>query len=1295
MRKMMFERFVVIGFTTVLAALVLFLTLLSKPSDPVTARRTIDDPIDTELLPEFDPQRPSTQIDPRGQAKKYRISSVNSKGQLIELFGDTLTPLPRGVTKVASPGARIYLEPLRVLQIRAIKGTILAPDNQIRSGEFSGNVRLTLFEGSTSQALDLSDESPDAGLRVFLEDAKFDLELGQIESDHTVHITGPRIDFKGTGLNLIYNQLRHRIDRLEIAHGKSLRFTPDAPPNTESETQNGSTPTATGEHPDIAIGINPDEQAPLPHRQLDDEKTASSPSSHKAAPTKPIQYYRARFEDRVRIHSRYATIEADRLDVVFSLENNPGQKGLSRSSRTTVEPASRIGNAAALDWPSPITNPPIIPGGAAMGIGSGHPLHDVLTQLIFLTQTSVSMGPVVDDHTPAPLEGTGEVMIHWSGRLLIEPEDSPPIDIAGPDDTLVELVGLPVRIVTAENEVISAARIDYLVSEGRIRMFSTDPHPLQIESPGVGVLRAERLVINQNHGTGQILGPGSLQSFEKTRAIRSGNRNPTLDDHTTPDPTDGLTLTWDDRVDLDFHLRDIPKTDPPAPHRLEALKRARFYGHVRGEHEQFLLDSDSLTVVMAAPQANQKTFEQIEAVGNVHVSMRQGNLNADQFPQGIRCDRLTVKLPDAGATENNSPTRLIAQGHVEAYQPDRTMQAGYLEIALRSSDTASAASDTVPELDPFIRTPIHPQSPATGRARKQAVSSDFSIDRDVVGVRIREDLPPTPPLEQPETPAHKPLSFAHQWATDLPAKAPPQAVTPGAGDIPHALIGPVPPSKPLADTQPHHAPLLSLETDSDTSMDNISGAQDSATESETLRFKIYSLFARDEVRIRLNDLMTRIAADRLVADLESDQLELFGIADLPARIERADGLLTGGHIVMNQKGQSVHVPGPGTITFFSTPDPHRDDQPDTAAPQPQAIPIQSESTVAPQEPTDNPEKQSLQDTPPTQPSEEAPAPSDPGVRVTVNWEEAMHFDNRYGLAQFVGDVVSEAWTDQELTQLSAQDIRIEFTELPEETLRLEDATPLTDDPQSLDHLVKTGRTIRTATARDGVVFLTTKWSDPIAGVVETRMRVTGPLVTFDNIMEQIQVIGPGRLLLEDYRVRSKRRKQDPQAASLFGLERTGSVKFTGRGATLMRWSGQLMLDMFHNDMRVDNDVQMFHRSRDSQLTVQLDCQRLLADLEATGGLGAWFADDTPQPSLQAVYADDTVRVLSDNRTILTDHLEYTGFDQTILLRADKGGLTEIQEQGRPTTLTAERFRWNLPANRLEIIKPGASRVPLE
>ena len=328
----MFERIVVIGSATVLAALVLFLTLLSEPSAPKSAKRPINDPLNVDLIPEFDPNRTSSKIDPRGRAKKYRISSVNSRGQLVELYGDTVTPLPDGVTRVTAPGARVHLAPSRALGIRAEQGTILAPDNQVRSGDFVGDVVLTLFD-AMNRRVDMSPSSPDAKLHVYLHDAQFDMELGHIESDNDVHMIGPRVDFRGVGLDMTYNEKRRRIDRLEITRGRSLRFTPQPEGVAGSDDEDTEAPSlaATTDPGTNAVEENeaPSSGSDPLEEQTDDTTTAVDTAIDT---NRPIQYYRARFEDHVRIQGQHATIETDRLDVVFSFDAGTDQDKNARNA---------------------------------------------------------------------------------------------------------------------------------------------------------------------------------------------------------------------------------------------------------------------------------------------------------------------------------------------------------------------------------------------------------------------------------------------------------------------------------------------------------------------------------------------------------------------------------------------------------------------------------------------------------------------------------------------------------------------------------------------------------------------------------------------------------------------------------------------------------------------------------------------------------------------------------------------------------------------------------------------------
>ena len=1250
----MFERIVVIGSAILLAALVLVLTLLSEPSTPKFAKQSIDEPLNLDMIPEFDPNRGSGRFDSRGQAKKYRISSVNSRGQLIELYGDTVTPLPDGVTRVTTPGARIHLAPSRVLSIRAEKGTVLAPDNQIRSGHFFGDVLLTLFDAG-NRRVDLSPSSHDKKLHVYLRDAQFDVELGHIESDHHVHMIGPRMDFRGTGLNLTYNEKRRRIDRLEIARGQSFRFIPQHEMDTKSvpavsnseSSQNGNT---------VKTDAPTDQNQASDQQPTNDLAVTANTTTNE---TEPIQYYRARFEDRVRIQGPHAVIEVDRFDIVFSLNANTDQNELFNT--LSMKPASPIANRFSrtrgrlnqthISLASPLTNPissltqhTMIPKNILSAL-----IPVVLAQTVSLDNPTMNPLDTNKPHHDVlidaqvqkpndPLANDDEITITWSGRLLIQPEDSPPIDMVGPDDLLVEMVGTPVRITTKRSEIMTAASVDYLASTGRVRMIGSQTHPTTIRSPHMGLLQAQRLVLHQDQGTGEIIGAGILHA-QQTNAMLHNSTNPgehsprnSFTHHKskpsdfnlidTSDSSDGLTISWQNRVDLNFYNPNTPVKTQSNPYQMNVLRKAIFQGQIRVTHPQLKLECDQLAADFTSPIHTKQTLQAINATTNIHATVRGSN---DQPLFNIHSDELTIAFQQEKNSTTSRPTQLVATGHVTANQSDRFLKADELKVDLEVlSIQEPFAAITNASLPPWLikNKPWHYEK-----------SLSFAEERQLLQNPSRPDLHVNDLFETEIMNVKIFQSSQESWSL-------------------------------MNETN-----LIQQEP----------GTPTHTNEDRNSRYGVRTVTARNNVHVKIDDPIVEFFADRLEADTQTDQIELFGLEDQPVHIDRYDGSLTGDHIILNHSGQSVHVVGPGKATFLSSASKPNDP---TAIDADEADLLLNDNSYTmavvepPNEPTGTHTEQTLSST-------------NDGTHVVVIWTQAMHFDNRFGLAQFIGDVVSSAESAQESTQLSAQDLRIEFTDLTTN----DSAVPLTTktNTHSVDHhpTPLTRRMVRQVTARENVIFSLSRRSNKDDNQIDTRVRITGPIISFDNVVEQIQVIGPGRLFIEDYRIRNT------ETNSLFAADPTGQPRFTGRGATLMRWTAQLTLDAFHNDMQVDHDVQMIHRSLDSQQSVQLDCQRLLADLEATGGLSVWLAGRAAQPNIKAIYADDHVRVLSDQRTIITDHLEYTGFDQTVLLRSNPGRLSEIQEDTHPSPLSAERFRWDLATNRIEIIKPGPSHIPLK
>jgi hypothetical protein len=211
----MHTRVILIAGAVGVAVVVLLVTLLAGPEapqreGPVRTLGAIEPPAGPGTLPK---------LDGRGQRGTMRDGGTTptggtEHGRWLEQRGERftvlewsrITPLPDGVSDVVAPSLRDHFTPQRVLTMTADEGTVYAPENQPRRGEMRGNVVLTLYETNEDRPVDLRGTA-DIVVRVMLDAANFDLELGQVDSASVVRLTGPTVDFRGQGLSP--NRTRH------------------------------------------------------------------------------------------------------------------------------------------------------------------------------------------------------------------------------------------------------------------------------------------------------------------------------------------------------------------------------------------------------------------------------------------------------------------------------------------------------------------------------------------------------------------------------------------------------------------------------------------------------------------------------------------------------------------------------------------------------------------------------------------------------------------------------------------------------------------------------------------------------------------------------------------------------------------------------------------------------------------------------------------------------------------------------------------------------------------------------
>lgn len=392
------------------------------------------------------------------------------------------------------------------------------------------------------------------------------------------------------------------------------------------------------------------------------------------------------------------------------------------------------------------------------------------------------------------------------------------------------------------------------------------------------------------------------------------------------------------------------------------------------------------------------------------------------------------------------------------------------------------------------------------------------------------------------------------------------------------------------------------------------------------------MIATGEVHVELDDPATELTGHRLVADAAADQLELTGLEGEQAYVVRDDGVLAGEQIVMRRSDQTLHVDGAGWFDAQLAVD-------------------------------------------------------DPADQLRVNWQRAMHYDDRSGHARFLGRVRAATRDGATTARLTSDDLQLQLTEV---------------DGASVDDGLTGNRRIQTASARGEAEFVAEQ-RDPTTGKLRTRMTMRGPLMSFDHASEQVQVVGQGRMLIEDRRP-DEAAASDSPADDEADDEPLPGVQFSGRGDTLFEWSRQLTLDAADNTVLMEGDVQMVHRPRTAAdaepKIVQLDSETLFADLTGAGGLDQWAGGAASEvggePELRLVRADGSVRVLYDNgrNIVRSDHLQYTAEDQIVRLWADEGRLVRIQRHDQPTDFPFEEGFWNLETDAFDARRLGPGIVPI-
>ena len=658
-------------------------------SDPTPiASQDVPDAVDPSRVRPGDPltgdRNPNATRGERGQLITEADADKNLPAAHISW--DTIHPRPDGVSDIEGPAATLYFEPHRILRITARTARIDAPEQQLRQARFEGDVVLTLYETTPGTAIDPSTDRQ-VTLRAFLDDAQVDPMLGRVDTAGPVHVTGPRFDFTGTGLTLVYNQLRGRLQRLEVASGRRLRFARE-----EAETQGMDEPAPRGR-----------EREGRPDRAAKPQAVGVGEAGPGGEPLSPHQYYQARFEREVEVAlGDEAALSGASLEVWFAMATDPPE---ARSAKGVTGLGGVRGVRGAR-------------GGRLNSVA-------MLVSLALAVEVETENA---DAARSLMARRADDVVVDWSGPLVVTPVTKPEV-LAGPEDAMLALRGgkgdmqeVRARAVTSAGETVRAGELTYLASSGRVRCVGgvdggeaegEGGGEVRVTSGELGELTAASLVLEPRAGRGVVVGPGRLvtRAEEGDAAADEGP----------------LTVTWGEKLNLRFaegaegagagggagggggESAGGGERMEGSLGRLGPLTSATFTGGAKAEHPRFALAGGTLDIAFVATgetsQPARITATAADSASRATMTA-VGDDPADTLD--VAAGELVIELEPTGEGEEGGeggdegrpqPRRMLARGGVEARRPGMVLTSASLDVALAEPAASGDSRDPEPGVE--------------------------------------------------------------------------------------------------------------------------------------------------------------------------------------------------------------------------------------------------------------------------------------------------------------------------------------------------------------------------------------------------------------------------------------------------------------------------------------------------------------------------------------------------------------------------------------------------------------------
>lgn len=550
------------------------------------------------------------------------------------LKADRFEPIGDGRRRLDNPESWIFLQDGRAMKITADFATMLMPDpNQPpESGTLEGNILIQSFESTTATDPTLT--------ATFEEPLEFERRYLRLRSPGPFNISSSAFEFAGADLTLILNELRDRVELIDVARGDHIVIHNNAKntqPNAESESESA-----------VAIAGSPEStpqttNSPLdttrPVAQQANQVSDTPPATNAPKTTDPIadiltRYHIVLNDQVVASASDSGTANADHLELWVALQDgNLPDNAIKQINFAPTESSPTETPEHQSEVPAPQRNEP-----------ATSPNTNTNNEL------DVSTDPSTD------------IVITWAGKMTLRPID-------GESPKQLQENALALQLTADEDSGITfdipnqsftgkAFSATYLATQGIIELESkqTQAGIIKLIAQDAGTLNATSLAANLATGEIKLDRRGSIETTPQRES----------------EPDSKATIQWSNSAAFTLAL------DSSTGALTNRLTRAIFDGSVIARQDGNTVGARVLDAGFDPSRPSVTSLQTIDMIDGVLSSASRSIISGNE---------LLVNLAPSVNEDSITPTKLTATGNVLARTPEQMLKSEHLIVDM-SQDLA-------------------------------------------------------------------------------------------------------------------------------------------------------------------------------------------------------------------------------------------------------------------------------------------------------------------------------------------------------------------------------------------------------------------------------------------------------------------------------------------------------------------------------------------------------------------------------------------------------------------------------